>query len=328
MGAITPLFIFGMPRSGTKLLRDLLNNHDLISIPTHETHFIPLLLNKFGLINYLDKQSIFEIEKLIKNSNFYFYQQSDNYPELPKHFYSRFIGQPIQVLLKELLKHYSKKKGDNIIWGDKTPEHINHVVLLNQYFQGAKLLHIVRDPRDYALSMNKAWGKNIYLASHKWNKSIMELRKEIYFNNIENIFEIKYEDLIENPSETITKVLAFLNLSYQSNILDLQLPSENLGDTKGSMIIEKGNAKKYFSKLLESDIKKIEEITYLGLVKYNYPVMFGKKFKDIPEILKIWYYIKDVYHRQLFNISEYGLLNGIKFSWVSFKSKYNIFFNR
>lgn len=40
-----PLFIVGMPSSGTKkLLRDLLNRHSWIAIPDNESHFIPLLM--------------------------------------------------------------------------------------------------------------------------------------------------------------------------------------------------------------------------------------------------------------------------------------------
>jgi len=43
-----PLFILGMPRSGTKLLRDLLNRNPKIGVPTSETDFIPYLIKPFG----------------------------------------------------------------------------------------------------------------------------------------------------------------------------------------------------------------------------------------------------------------------------------------
>src|SRR4051794_28172751 len=43
-----PIFVVGMPRSGTKLLRDLLNQHSRISIPEVETHFLPLFIKKYG----------------------------------------------------------------------------------------------------------------------------------------------------------------------------------------------------------------------------------------------------------------------------------------
>ena len=42
-----PLFIIGMPRSGTKLLRGLLNQHPQIGIPLSETEFLPWLVKCF-----------------------------------------------------------------------------------------------------------------------------------------------------------------------------------------------------------------------------------------------------------------------------------------
>ena len=52
-----PIFIVGMPRSGTKLLREILNNHSLIAIPDNESHFIPYLydrLDKYGDLKNLN----------------------------------------------------------------------------------------------------------------------------------------------------------------------------------------------------------------------------------------------------------------------------------
>ncbi len=43
-----PLFIIGRPRSGTKLLRTLLNGHPKIAIPISETNFFPNMMEAFG----------------------------------------------------------------------------------------------------------------------------------------------------------------------------------------------------------------------------------------------------------------------------------------
>ena len=45
-----PLFIVGLPRSGTKLIRDLLNRSPEIGIPVEESHFIPYFIAKFGAV--------------------------------------------------------------------------------------------------------------------------------------------------------------------------------------------------------------------------------------------------------------------------------------
>jgi hypothetical protein len=46
-----PLFIIGMPRSGTKLLRGLLEQHPRVRVPTIETEFFPFLVRWARLIS-------------------------------------------------------------------------------------------------------------------------------------------------------------------------------------------------------------------------------------------------------------------------------------
>jgi hypothetical protein len=45
-----PLFVVGMSWSGTKLLRDLLNQHPQIGIPPSESRFLPAVIERFGSI--------------------------------------------------------------------------------------------------------------------------------------------------------------------------------------------------------------------------------------------------------------------------------------
>ena len=45
----SPIFIVGMPRSGTKLIREILNRSDDVFIPHSESVFIPYLVKKYGL---------------------------------------------------------------------------------------------------------------------------------------------------------------------------------------------------------------------------------------------------------------------------------------
>ena len=53
----------------------------------------------------------------------------------------------------------AKKDYHKSIWGDKTPGYLLHDELLMQIFPSAKFIHIIRDPRDYVLSVNHTWGK-------------------------------------------------------------------------------------------------------------------------------------------------------------------------
>ena len=55
-----PIFIIGMPRSGTKLLRALLINHPNIGIPSIETEFLPYWVKNWNKFGDLSQWSIFK----------------------------------------------------------------------------------------------------------------------------------------------------------------------------------------------------------------------------------------------------------------------------
>ena len=72
-----PLFIVGMHRSGTKLLRNLLNQNSRISIPTIESCFIPFLISKFGDSPQLKNDCEFEdFYNTLTQTTFWIYMDS------------------------------------------------------------------------------------------------------------------------------------------------------------------------------------------------------------------------------------------------------------
>jgi len=73
------LFIIGMPRSGTKLLRCLLNNHNEIFIPENETLFIPYFLKKYSGKKLNAQEIDVVIEELQKTLFFFYYLKSKSF---------------------------------------------------------------------------------------------------------------------------------------------------------------------------------------------------------------------------------------------------------
>ena len=74
---LSPVFIIGMPRSGTKLLRELLNSHSRIEIPSGETEFLPYWVSNWSKYGDL--------------SNFQTFRQ----------FYETIIALPYFIYMKE-----------------------------------------------------------------------------------------------------------------------------------------------------------------------------------------------------------------------------------
>jgi hypothetical protein len=300
-------FIIGMPRSGTKLFRELLNNHEEVFIPEVETLFIPRLLKKYKH-EKLSEEQVDEVISDIKKSLFFFYYLKDhefNFDKLQtrnvtiKQFLDRFF---------EELANYRNKKAS--LLGDKSPNYINEISLLMDFYGEAKFIHIVRDPRDYVLSMNKAWGKNMNRAAYRWRKNVKNIHK-IDSPKSQQIFEIRYEDLISNTEETLLNVCNFLGISYDNDLLKLDHSVENLGEANSAKI-ESNNSQKYLTQLNERQIRKIEKLTYPVLGNY-YDSRSDIQSELHPNQLKKGFWkIADGLNLIKFNIMTHGVIKGIE----------------
>ena len=313
-----PLFIVGMPRSGTKLLRNLLNNHSRISIPTAETLFIPDFINKYGWNPDFSAATIHKFIKDLKNTHFYYYMSGRGYVFDEQDFIKNTDLKSWYAIFQYILKYYAPEQGENIIWGDKSPNYINHIPLIKRIFTDSYIIHIIRDPRDYVLSMKKAWGKNMYLAAANWNRSMIKA-KEDGMKAPADCMEIKYENLLENPLSCLKEICGFLNLPFEKEMGNLKAPTENIGDTKEKITIVRNNKAKYIEKMSEKKIRKIESLCYQGMGIMSYQIQLAKEQHVLPFYKNKIYRYMDIINRLIFNIKTHGIINGVKFSLMTFR---------
>ena len=193
-----PVFVVGMPRSGTKLLRDLLNRHPEISIPVCETHFIPYFFEKFGEDPPFQSNEDFQqfLDELMETNFITDLKEKGSHLNRTQYFQQVDI-RSWQSIYEYLFKQLGPKPVmEKTIWGDKTPGYLMHMPLLKQLFPKAKFIHIVRDPRDYCNSVRNTWGKSIYRAAQRWVSAISKARTDIAEFNFD-YQEIQYENLLQ-----------------------------------------------------------------------------------------------------------------------------------
>jgi hypothetical protein len=283
-----PLFIVGLSRSGTKLIRDLINRNDYVNVPDEETKFIPHVLNHFDLID--------DINKYISNSQFVKKKNLIQYPSLEQ------LNKVLEVrsktdLIESILKYYAAggdtKWDKEVIWGDKTPLYLRSLDILKKYFPESKVIHIIRDPRDRAISVKKTWGKSMYRATEKWRNELETLQGWGFDSAF--LHEIKYEDLLNDTEKELNTICEFLGIPFQKKMLELSKPSEKHGENSKKLTVNNQNKQKFLNSS-RSAIKRIEEIAYPMMLKYNYKPVYATKFKKLPfyidEITKYGDYIK------------------------------------
>jgi len=278
-----PLFIVGLSRSGTKLFRDVLNNHSLISIPENETHFIPKLI--FENTKEFNFNKSFRI---LKKTNFY--KKNIKKKKIDETEFRTFIqnnNNKLNTFIEFVLRSFSNYGFRNdYIWGDKTPKYLRNVDLLLATFPNAKIIHIIRDPRDRAISLRRTWWRSLRLAAYNWNSEITYLDK-IDVNN--RCLEIKFEDFLTNTNLILTQVCEFLDIEFEKAMLTLKKPSEKYGKASKSLAVLANNKNKYTS-YKKKKVKMIEEICYPKLIEKGYSVLYAKTNKKIPAI--IIYFLK------------------------------------
>jgi hypothetical protein len=294
------IFILGVGRSGTSLLQSILNSHSKISF-LPETQFLrKYVFNKNLKIcdnNYNDIINKLNNDKRFKRLNIN-----------PKDIVH--IDNTMYEVYQNVIRQYLIDK-NKIFIGDKDPKLIEHIGSLYKYFSSAKIIHIIRDPRDVVLSRIKAkWSQRFPYYLHaiiyylQINLGLRELKKT--FN--ENYYEVFYEDLLQNPKQELIKIMTFLELDYEHKMLDFlnsskELVSKDELDWKAETFkpINKHNFNKWKKELTQFQNLVIESICYFPMIKKKYKnnirffslnILLAILFQPILLVAKVIYKIK------------------------------------
>ncbi len=309
-----PVFILGMPRSGTKLLRNLLTAHSKVGIAGVETEFFPYLANNISKYGDLSNPKNFSL----------FYRDALAFP------YFTYKKNPDEVVSEEiwfqLCESYTAagifealiridtgiSPATDAIWGDKSPSYISKVPLLAQHFPSARFILIVRDARDYCLSINNTWGKNTKRAAQRWADSMLTASEELKSPEIISV-TIKYEELIEQPTATMRDICHFLGLDFEPKMLELDKPVESLGSLAATTSIIVTNKNKFLSSMSDLERRSIEMIAKEALDLYGYSIQYEGPPIRASKLTMMLYKITDGINLVARKARKKGLLNSIKF---------------
>ncbi len=309
-----PLFIVGMPRSGTKLLRDLMNRHPLISIPDVESHFIPHMVKIFGTeLSLKNETSKLKFINTFRQSTFYVNNVKKGRTISDEYFLRHGDFSSWNSIFRFISVYFSKKiQSHELIWGDKTPGYLKHVPLLKTIFPDARFIHIIRDPRDYCVSMRNIWNKNIFRAAARWTHSINKSSK--YAPALgQDYMEMHYEHLISNTEQTMKRISGFCEIDFTVEMISPGKASENYGDAKGMTEILMDNSNKFLSSLSSNELCRIESICCKTMIQKGYECVNKVDQIQLSGLENAWFKIQDMINILRFHIREKGLFKGVSY---------------
>jgi hypothetical protein len=310
-----PLFIVGMPRSGTKLLRGLLSKHSHIRFLAAETDFLPFIdqwVEQHG--EPVTADAFQQFDKAISGANYFNFRPEARGPFRWQDWRSACNGRFDVSGLFEGFARYelNAERGSGVIWADKSPAHIRHIPLILRHFPGARILHIVRDVRDHCVSMRNAWGKDIRRSAWRWGKDVLTAHRQCV-SMPERCLEVKFEQLLQDPETQMRRICLFLDLKFTADLTQLAQSVEQRGYAAGRTEIMRDNFRKFETRLTPHEIASIESLAWNCMRAMGYDPVRAKKQRRMSALTQYLLKIKDGAHLVASGMSRRGVAAAVRF---------------
>ncbi len=216
-----PLLIVGADRSGTTLLRLLVNSLPEIQIPPESWFLIEVegLAVPPGPIDAGDATMV--VDTVVRHPRFADWSVTD--AELRLEVSERSPHSDLGALVECIFRC---EVGAVDVWGDKTPEYVFWLDPLRSLFPQARVVCCIRDPRDVAMSL-LAWG---WRGRSAWEVSGYLNRVWDAIDRVQGASSlhlvVRYEDLVLDPQRELARVCGLVGVEAPTSVPDLRRRSE------------------------------------------------------------------------------------------------------
>ncbi|HET6534205.1 MAG TPA: sulfotransferase [Actinoplanes sp.] len=197
-----PIFLVGCQRSGTTMLRLVLDSHSRISCGP-ETRFLPDLRR----IVHADWERL-----------------------------ARF-GFPREDWLRRIAEFFGGVHADYAAgrgkarWADKTPLYALSVDFVAEVFPDAQIVHVIRDGRDVVVSHRKRFGYwSAVKCVVKWPRYIRAARASGARLPSAQYHEVRYEAAVADPDKTLRSLFEFLGEPWEEGVLEYAGRAHDVAD--------------------------------------------------------------------------------------------------
>ena len=206
-----PVFIVGMPRSGTTLLQQMLSRHSAVEAVGELESLGDLISSRFG-----DASQV-RLRDMIKTLD---------------DFWIRASAQGYIDQLTRYTSFDDLGEGGGADFSmrfiDKMPANYLHIGFITMLFPNARIINCIRDPRDVCLS---CYFQSFSDEKLQFDTSQVEYLAVIYRNYSrlmnhwrsvvpESVFDVCYESLTDMPEEIIKSVVEHLGLPWEQGVLE------------------------------------------------------------------------------------------------------------
>jgi tetratricopeptide (TPR) repeat protein len=191
-----PLFVVGMPRSGTTLVEQIISTHSAVTDG-----------GEAGFVHELAEQT--------------WAMTQEKYP----FSMNRINAEQARELRDIYLEKMVERCGHNRFLVDKNPQNFNFIGLIATVFPEARILHCKRDPLDNCVSIFRlpfeeehAYSHDLAALGHYYriHLELMDFWKTCY---PEQILTVGYEDLVGDLEQQARRMLEFIGVEFEQQVL-------------------------------------------------------------------------------------------------------------
>ncbi|HKU70252.1 MAG TPA: sulfotransferase [Burkholderiales bacterium] len=282
-----PFFVVSAPRSGSTLLRLMLDAHPRLAVPPPGWLFDMVYPYLFSYGDLREPANLLALAEDI----------------LATPTVGKWPGKPTAQALVEaagaptfadvyaaLHRLYAKAAGKSR-WGEKTPRNGFWMDEIRALFPDVQFIHIVRDGRDQAIDISDSMllPYSVYTGASLWQRYVNAIRESASRLPAGAYCEIRYEDLCGNTEATVRKICTFLDEPFDAGMLS---PHETRSakswsghplHAKTAQPISTRFCEMYKTRLPKGDVAVLDSLIGDTLKTFGYPLS-GAKAKLPPRL--------------------------------------------
>lgn len=271
-----PFFVVSAPRSGSTLLRLMLDAHPRLAVPPPGWLFDMVFPFLYSYGDLRQRANLLALAEDILQT-----------PTVGK-----WPGKPAAEALADaaetpsfagvyaaLHRAYAQAEG-KARWGEKTPRNGFWMDEIRVSFPDAQFIHIVRDGRDQAIDISDSllWPNSVYSGASLWQRYVNAIRESASRLPADGYCEIRYEDLCGNTEATVRKLCEFLREPFDARMLS---PHETRSaknwsthplHAKTAQPISTRFCEMYKTRLPAADVAVLDGLIGETLKRFGYPL--------------------------------------------------------
>jgi hypothetical protein len=297
------VFIGGVPRSGTSLMRNILGKHPRIAI-ADENHYLGHMLPGQGVRHDVRRIGDLADDATIRRLVDFLYDELPKGSRLrPSSPYWRWLARkvPRTEMEARLLAAERSERGvftaamrawsdrrRKAIFGEKTPAHIRHADELLAWYPTARFIHMIRDPRAaYRSEVKRRLEEStafpyrhlvrvplllrafcLFETSYAWADAVNRHRA-LARRHPDRYRIVRFEDLVREPEVQVRAVCAFLGVEFVPSMLEQRVVSK--GDRVGETGFDAGAADRWRASVTPREAAWIGRLLGRRIGEMGYP---------------------------------------------------------